>query len=173
MADHSAQHTTFGEQALDTQTNVATAHAEDARPLWPALRRGWKRRCPSCGANTLFEGYLKTSEACPACGQEFHHHRADDGPAYITILIVGHLMAPVMHIYFVSLRPDPLVMASVLTVACAALALYMLPRVKGALVAIQWSKRMHGFATDQSGQEAWPPIAEDSNDTTGQHRTPD
>ena len=82
-------------------------------------------------------------------------------------------MAPVMHIYFVSLRPDPLVMASVLTVACAALALYMLPRVKGALVAIQWSKRMHGFATDQSGQEAWPPIAEDSNDTTGQHRTPD
>ena len=43
--------------------------------------------------------------SCPVCGEEFHHHRADDGPAYLTILIVGHLMAPVLLWAFTVFRP--------------------------------------------------------------------
>ena len=39
------------------------------------------------------EGYLSVGQRCQACGQELFHHRADDGPAYLTILIVGHVMA--------------------------------------------------------------------------------
>ena len=131
----------------ETETKPDTARdAPDARPIWPAVARGWRRRCPCCGAGTLFTGYLKVRATCPACGQELHHHRADDGPAYITILLVGHIMAPFMHVYFTQVRPDPLVMASVLSVGCVALSLYLLPRVKGGLIGIQWSRRMHGFA---------------------------
>ena len=74
-----------------------------------------------------------------------HHHRADDGPAYLTILIVGHLMAPIIHIMYTQLRPDPLIMASVLSIGCVALSLYLLPRLKGVIVGFQWAKRMHGF----------------------------
>ena len=55
-------------------------------------------------------------------------------------------MAPFMHVYYTWLRPDPLVMATVLSVGCVTASLYMLPRVKGALIGIQWSRRMHGFA---------------------------
>lgn len=115
------------------------------RPVKPALLRGWRRRCPNCGAGPMLEGYLKVREACPVCHEELHHQRADDGPAYLTILIVGHLLAPVILWTFTEFRPDPLVLASTFTVGCVALSLYLLPRLKGAMVALQWAKRMHGF----------------------------
>ncbi|MDG1431228.1 MAG: DUF983 domain-containing protein [Paracoccaceae bacterium] len=111
----------------------------------PAIARGWRRKCPNCGSGPMFSGYLKVRNECQVCEQELHHHRADDGPAYLTILIVGHIIAPLMHFIFVTFRPEPLVMFSVLAVGCVALSLYLLPRLKGVVVAIQWSRRMHGF----------------------------
>jgi uncharacterized protein (DUF983 family) len=118
---------------------------EDDRPMRPAMLRGWRRRCPNCGAGPLLRGYLTVREACPVCGEELHHHRADDGPAYLTILIVGHLMAPAILWAFIEFRPDPLILASIFSVGTVALSLYLLPRLKGVLVAIQWARRMHGF----------------------------
>ena len=117
----------------------------EERPTRPAMFRGFQRRCPSCGQAPLFQGYLKVRHECPSCGEALHHHRADDGPAYLTILIVGHLMVPVFHILWSNFRPDPLVTATILTIGCVALSLYLLPRLKGMIVGIQWAKRMHGF----------------------------
>lgn len=121
------------------------ATTETEREFWPATLRGWRRRCPSCGAGPMLKGYLTVRDTCPVCGEALHHHRADDGPAYLTILIVGHLMAPAILWAFTTFRPEPLVLAAVFTVGCVALSLYLLPRLKGAIVAIQWAKRMHGF----------------------------
>jgi uncharacterized protein (DUF983 family) len=117
----------------------------DDRPMRPAMLRGFRRRCPHCGQGVLFDGYLKVRDHCPVCREEFHHHRADDGPAYLTILIVGHILAPMIHIIYSNFRPEPLVFASMLTVAAVAMSLFLLPRLKGLVVAIQWSRRMHGF----------------------------
>ena len=113
--------------------------------MWPALRRGWARRCPSCGSGPLLRGYLKVRESCPVCGEDMHHQRADDGPAYLTILIVGHLLAPVLMFVFVRYRPEPLTMMTVFSIGTVALSLYLLPRLKGVMVAMQWAKRIHGF----------------------------
>jgi uncharacterized protein (DUF983 family) len=121
--------------------------AEAERPLKPAMLRGWRRKCPSCGAGPLLRGYLKVHDSCPVCGEELHHQRADDGPAYLTILVVGHLLAPVILYVFTKYRPDPLVLASILSVGTVALSLWLLPRLKGVMVAIQWAKRMHGFSS--------------------------
>jgi uncharacterized protein (DUF983 family) len=123
----------------------AVTEAADVRPLRQALIRGWRRRCPQCGAGPMLCGYLKVRDACPVCGEALHHHRADDGPAYLTILIVGHVMAPVLLFTFTRWRPDPLVLATAFSIGTVALSLYLLPRLKGALVALQWSRRMHGF----------------------------
>jgi len=117
----------------------------DDRPMKPAMARGFRRRCPNCGEGALFSSYLKVADHCTVCGEDFHHQRADDGPAYLTILIVGHLMAVMMHFGWAKFRPDPLVLATVLTIVCVAISLYLLPRLKGMIVAIQWSRRMHGF----------------------------
>jgi uncharacterized protein (DUF983 family) len=119
--------------------------AETDRPLKPALWRGWRRRCPNCGTGAMFQGYLKVRDTCPTCGQALHHHRADDGPAYLTILIVGHLLAPILLFTYTKFRPEPLPMAIAFTIGTVALSLYLLPRLKGALVALQWANRMHGF----------------------------
>lgn len=121
---------------------------EDDRPLKPAMLRGWRRRCPRCGAGPVLRGYLQVRDACPSCGQALHHHRADDGPAYMTILIVGHLMAPLILIAFARFRPDPMVLGTVFSIGTVALSLYLLPRLKGMLIAIQWAKRMHGFGKE-------------------------
>ncbi len=126
----------------------AHAHSHDdadERPLKPALLRGWRRRCPNCGSGPMLRGYLKVRDSCPVCGEALHHQRADDGPAYLTILIVGHLMAPLILWVFTHYRPDPLVLATVFSIGTVALSLYLLPRLKGALVGLQWAKRMHGF----------------------------
>jgi uncharacterized protein (DUF983 family) len=122
-----------------------TPAADDDREVGPALRRGWQRRCPQCGAGPLFRGYLTVRDQCSVCGEVLSHQRADDGPAYATILIVGHVMAPLFLWSFFRWQPDPLVMSAVFGVGTVALSLYLLPRLKGMFVAIQWAKRMHGF----------------------------
>ena len=124
------------------------AHDHDAfaeRPTWPALRRGWARRCPNCGAGPLLKGYLKVRDSCPVCSEDFTAQRADDGPAYLTILIVGHLMAPIRMFVFVKYRPEPATLVTIFSIGTVALSLYLLPRLKGAMVGLQWAKRMHGF----------------------------
>ncbi|MEP3635635.1 MAG: DUF983 domain-containing protein [Paracoccaceae bacterium] len=129
--------------------STADSPLEDAdtneRPLKRALFNGWRRRCPKCGQGPLLRGYLKVRDDCPVCRQEFHHHRADDGPAYLTILLVGHLIIPVLHYSFVTWRPEPLVLFTIFAVGSVALSLYLLPRLKGAVIGFQWARGMHGF----------------------------
>lgn len=129
----------------------AITATEEERPLWPAILRGWRCRCPACGAGPLLRGYLKVRDSCPVCGEDLHHQRADDGPAYVTILIVGHILAPLMLLIYAKWSPDPLITAVILSVGCAALSLYLLPRLKGAFVGLQWSRRMHGFGGNERG----------------------
>ena len=124
--------------------NVAPTYPEE-RPLGPAIRRGFRRKCPNCGTGDLFRGYLKVRDDCPVCEQELHHQRADDGPAYLTILIVGHIMVPMIGVIYMAFQPQPLLMASVFSVATVALSLFLLPRLKGFMIAFQWAKYMHGF----------------------------
>lgn len=120
----------------------------EERPTKIAVLRGLRGRCPSCGQGHLFTRYLKVADRCPVCEEDLFHHRADDGPAYLTILLVGHIMGFVIHLMWVYFRPEPLVMASVLTVVAVGMSLWLLPRMKGLVVGIQWARRMHGFGHD-------------------------
>jgi uncharacterized protein (DUF983 family) len=126
---------------------------EEDRPTWPAVRRGLARRCPHCGEGRLFERYLRVVDRCPSCDEELHHHRADDGPAYLTILVVAHLVGFAMHAAWVWFRPEPLVFATVLSVLAVGLSLWLLPRFKGAIVAFQWARRMHGFGRGEAATD--------------------
>ncbi|MGB7242131.1 MAG: DUF983 domain-containing protein [Sulfitobacter sp.] len=111
-----------------------------------AVFRGFRRKCPNCGSGALLKSYLKVNDTCAACQEELFHHRADDGPAYLTIFIVGHLMAPLLHFAFVTWRPAPMTLFTIFAVGCVGLSLYLLPRLKGAIVGYQWARRMGGFS---------------------------
>jgi len=128
-----------------TQTLLAESQAGE-RPLKPALLRGAKLLCPNCGTGPMMNGFLSVRDQCEVCGEELHHHRADDGPAYVTILISGHILAPLMLILFEVYRPAPLLLMVGFSIVFVAMALFMLPRIKGMFVALQWAKRMHGFS---------------------------
>lgn len=90
-------------------------------------------------------GYLQVRDTCPVCSEELHHHRADDGPAYVTILLVGHLFAFMIGGAYAVWRPEPWTMVTVFSIGTVALSLWLLPRLKGAFVGLQWAKEMHGF----------------------------
>lgn len=115
------------------------------RDLKSALRAGWRRRCPNCGSGPMMRGFLTVRDRCAVCGEALHHHRADDGPAWATILLTGHLMAPLMLAVYGALRPEPWIMAVGFSTGFTLLALYLLPRIKGMFVGFQWARRMHGF----------------------------
>ena len=116
------------------------------RAVWPAIRKGLRGRCPSCGRGKIFRAYLKVNDECPQCGEELHHHRADDAPPYMTIVVVGHVVVGLL-VAADKYWPDaPLWLHAAIWPALALiLSLWLLPVMKGALIAYQWALRMHGF----------------------------
>lgn len=118
---------------------------EDDRQLIPAILNGMKCRCPKCGEGKLFRAYLKVNDACPACGEELRHHRADDLPPYIAIVIVGHVLVGALLHTEMTMTIDPWVYMVTLVPLALILPLAMLPSIKGAVVGLQWANRMHGF----------------------------
>lgn len=119
--------------------------SEEERDMKTSLRRGFMLRCPRCGDGRVLHSYLKVNDSCAECGQSFKEARADDGPAYFTILIVAHLAGFALHIMWSHLEPSPLVLASTVAIGSTVLALWLLPRFKGALIGFQWAKGLHGM----------------------------
>ena len=110
-----------------------------------AMLRGFSERCPSCGKGRLFGKYLKVHDACPTCGEDLHHHRADDAPAYFTILVVGHFVVGGALSLERGFSPPTWVHLAIWLPLTLIASLLLLPRVKGALVGLQWALYMHGF----------------------------
>ncbi len=115
------------------------ADEAEERDTGRAMRRGTLGRCPNCGTGRLFAGYLRVMPECPNCGEPLGRYRAADGPAYITITVVGLLLIPILGWSFVGLRPDPLTLSLIVTVAVTVLTLVVLRLVKGAFVGYLWA----------------------------------
>lgn len=118
---------------------------ESERPTKQAMLRGARGKCPCCGEGALFSRYLKVADHCPHCNEALHHQRADDGPAYLTILLVSHLGAPLLLAFYMAWRPSAISMIVGFGLGAVVLSLLLLPRIKGAMVGLQWARRMHGF----------------------------
>jgi uncharacterized protein (DUF983 family) len=127
--------------------------ATEKRSLKLSLWRGFRKRCPACGRGQLFRGYLAAQTHCPDCSEDLQHQRADDAPPYFTMMFVGHTIIPlllvvekvwhpVLWLHFVLWLPLTLLMT-----------LWLLPRVKGAIIGLQWALRMHGFAAIAESSE--------------------
>ncbi|TZG29049.1 DUF983 domain-containing protein [Sphingomonas montanisoli] len=115
------------------------------RPLVPALILGLKGRCPSCGEAPLFGRFLRPLPECPSCGQDWTPQRADDLPAYIVVLTVGHVLAPFICAMNLSYDVSMLVQMILWPGLALVMSLAMIQPVKGAVIALQWARHMHGF----------------------------
>ena len=111
-----------------------------AGELGRGVKRGIAGRCPDCGEGRLFRAYLKVEPTCPACGHDNAQYPADDAPAYLTSLLVGHLgVAPLLAFSFILTWPVWAVLGATLP-ALAVLTLVLLPRVKGAVIGFHWAQ---------------------------------
>jgi len=131
------------------ETIVIEEHDHDLRPpLGQAMWRGLRGRCPACGAGRLFARYLKPVANCAVCNQPLGHVRSDDAAPWLTILVVGHIVVPLMlSVERYSQWPEWVAMI-VWPLIALALALAVLPRAKGLLLSIIWVTRAPGSEAD-------------------------
>jgi len=117
----------------------------EKRDVWTALKRGFRGRCPRCGEGKLFRAFLKVDDHCSVCGLDFTPHRADDLPAYLVIVIVGHVIVPLALFIETNYSPPVALQLAIYLPATVIASLLLLQPVKGAVVGVQWALRMHGF----------------------------
>jgi uncharacterized protein (DUF983 family) len=118
---------------------------KEKRDVWQAMKRGFRGRCPRCGEGKLFRAFLKTADSCSVCGQDFTPHRADDLPAYLVIVIVGHIVVPLALTIETNYSPPVALQLAIYLPLTFVASLALLQPVKGAVVGMQWALRMHGF----------------------------
>ena len=126
---------------------AAPVVSAEPRSVFKAMCRGGAQTCPACGEGRLFAGYLKVVATCAVCRQELFHQRADDAPPYFTMLIVGHVLVGGALALERAFAPSMLVHMLLWLPLTVLLSLWLLPRIKGALIGLQWALRMHGFGS--------------------------
>ena len=111
------------------------------RPYLRSLLRGLAERCPHCGKAKLFYRYLKVEPVCQTCGHDLDRYPADDGPAYFTILLVGHLIIIPLLILFAPLiwKWPAWVIVPAAVIPVAVITLLALPRIKGAVIGVLYA----------------------------------
>ena len=125
---------------------VTVSTDREQRSVGKAVLNGLKLRCPHCGKGHLFRSYLKVVDKCEVCGEELSHHRADDFPPYLSIIIVGHVIVGLMlHLELAYQDVAPWVYMVTMVPAAIILPLVLLPSIKGAVVGLQWANKMYGF----------------------------
>jgi uncharacterized protein (DUF983 family) len=134
-------------ETVSAQPKVWTQESASAekRNVWTALKRGFRGRCPRCGEGKLFRAFLKVDDHCSVCGLDFTPHRADDLPAYLVIVIVGHLVVPLALVIETNYSPPVALQLAIYLPLTLVLSLLLLQPVKGAVIGMQWALRMHGF----------------------------
>lgn len=102
------------------------------------IKRGLCGKCPSCGIGKMLHHYIVPFEKCTNCDLSFELLRSDDGPAWATILISGHLSMPfVFWILEIGLDNTFLeILYSIMFITL--LSAIILPCAKGAFMAIIW-----------------------------------
>ena len=76
---------------------------------------------------------------CEVCDTDLARYPADDGPAYLTILLIGHLVVAPMLFFPIVWRSNPAYSLPLILVPLAVLTLLLLPRVKGGWVGLMYS----------------------------------
>ena len=113
--------------------------AEIAHPLFRSVGRGLAHHCPACGKDRLFRRYLKVRPLCGSCDHDLARYPADDGPAYLTILLVGHLIIAPLLFFPIVWESSPWISLPILVGALAGITLLALPRVKGGWIGLMYA----------------------------------
>ncbi|HEY2707094.1 MAG TPA: DUF983 domain-containing protein [Caulobacteraceae bacterium] len=96
---------------------------------------------PTAERGTFSAGYLKVDPTCEACGHENNAYRADDGPAYFTVLIIGHLLIVPLLVFPVVWQANPWIVLPLALAGLTTATLTLLGFVKGGFIGVLWGTR--------------------------------
>jgi uncharacterized protein (DUF983 family) len=102
---------------------------------------GLAGRCPNCGEGRLYEGFLKVSPRCEACGFDLAKADSGDGPAVFVILIAGFVVAFGALFTEIALHPPVWVHLVLWLPATLIICLLLLRPAKGLLLASQFKNK--------------------------------
>ncbi|NCN85302.1 MAG: DUF983 domain-containing protein [Sphingomonadales bacterium] len=143
-----------GAKGKETKHPAAPALPKTA---FQAALRGMRGHCPSCGESRMFPRLLKPFAHCDICGQDWTPQQADDFPAYVAIILTGHIMAPI--IIFMVNKTDFSMWTNLAIMIGLALVLIgaLLQPAKGAIIALQWWMGLNGFVKPVRPEELLVP----------------
>ena len=105
------------------------------------LLSGAAGRCPNCGEGRLFEGFLKVSPACEACGFDLAAADSGDGPAVFVILIAGFICAFGALFTMVAFRASVWVTLAIWLPMTLVICLALVRPMKGLMLAAQFMNK--------------------------------
>lgn len=144
----------FGGNAPDAKA------AQEPRAVARSIKRGLLCRCPNCGDGKLFGAYIKPVDACARCGEEMFHHRADDFPPYLSVVVVGHIVVTGFIALDEVVTLETWQQLAIWLPITVILSLLFLQPLKGAVIGLQWALRMHGFG----GESEEPMLADTTHE---------
>nr|WP_137676767.1 DUF983 domain-containing protein [Parerythrobacter lutipelagi] len=127
-------------------------HRDLPHSFGAALLRGLRGRCPRCAEGPLFRRWLKPHDTCQPCQLDLTPQQTDDFPAYLSIFVTGHLLAPLIIMLALDFALSGWQMALIILPLACVLMIGLLQPAKGAVVAVQWWNGMHGFRRERAGE---------------------
>lgn len=126
------------------------------RPLGRSIMRGMACSCPSCGSGRLFKAFLKPVDTCASCGAEMYHHRADDLPPYLVVMVLGHVLLGGYMMTDLIFPASPWIHLAIWAPLAVVISLAIIQPIKGGVIGLQWALRMHGFGDTPDEADEFP-----------------
>jgi uncharacterized protein (DUF983 family) len=111
---------------------------ETKRRVLTAIARGFRGRCPQCGKGALLAGYISPIEKCANCSELLLAYQTADFAPYLVVFFVGLVFTPAAAVLSMSSYASVWLIV-LLMVAALLSALLLLPRAKGAAIALLWA----------------------------------
>jgi uncharacterized protein (DUF983 family) len=116
--------------------------SQQSNKLLPIIIRGARCKCPNCGEGEIFKSYLEQVDICENCGEALGHISADDGSAWLTIMLVGHIILPILFILFMWVDWPLWGTIFAIMAPTLLLTLLLLPRSKGVFIGVIWHTKI-------------------------------
>ena len=104
-----------------------------------ALSRSILKRCPRCGKASIYKRYLKLKSNCNHCDEQLSIYRTDDFGPWLTIIIAGHIIVPLVLFIEQVYAPDLWLQAVTWIPLTITTVLFILPVSKSICLAILWN----------------------------------
>ena len=112
------------------------------RSLPSVLLSGLLKKCPRCAKGKIYSKYLKVNNYCLNCNEELASYRTDDFGPWLSIIVAGHIIVPLVLSLEKNYALALWIQASIWIPFTILIVLILLPMSKSICLAILWRLKM-------------------------------